>query len=569
MAKGLEPGTDFSLHGARAISSFRNQSAGPAWHEFAEALRSPTEHESPRLDAFARIAERAVTADHWFREVLVERSLIRLKEDLIDTAPFVRLGGVRQMSAFYTVRGSHLTQSRAEHSVDAFQVACVLANKLQLSPRDSVSLAIAALCHDLGHTPFSHTGEAVLKSISQRPQDYGITHLGPLQGQIFDHDLHLHSILRRSELTRAMERSPLLQGLGITPKDISIILAEELGHVLKPNPERCPKIDQENAATTELYHQTRHLKMMVADICDRCAYLVGDMARLRFEFRYTVDAEKIPYDLAEMMYLVRVPAESDPRVMQTMIALHPDAWGASRERLGPVWRMAAHRDMLFRIGGNGNGAVAVNAILGRYIPDLFVRGRCSVGGFMKMNDEQVRNLFDPQVTYWLDRKIERAFEPIAGWHMANLSPEGQLFAESGALERTFTRELRHHSHLGRYAEGVFFCVVPNYSKDISLPCYDPRSGQPPYLRSVTLPCSPDGRMVFVIADRDMDREPGLMSQLRQFVNGFMQRSTVERTPLLSGPHPSVDPHTIFDAAPAHVLGSGANVIPLQPNIRVA
>lgn len=81
---------------------------------------------------------------------------------LIDTAPFQRLRRVRQLGpAFLTFHGAE--SSRFTHSLGVFHLArLALTHLIRLDPsleQDQGLLYAAALLHDIGHGPLSHTGE--------------------------------------------------------------------------------------------------------------------------------------------------------------------------------------------------------------------------------------------------------------------------------------------------------------------------------------------------------------------------------------------------------------------------
>ena len=82
--------------------------------------------------------------------------------DLIDTAPFQRLRRIRQLGpAFWTFHGAE--SSRFTHSLGVLHLAR-LAHQLLLRQNPDLDdhrsvLYAAALLHDLGHGPLSHTGE--------------------------------------------------------------------------------------------------------------------------------------------------------------------------------------------------------------------------------------------------------------------------------------------------------------------------------------------------------------------------------------------------------------------------
>ena len=82
--------------------------------------------------------------------------------DLIDTAPFQRLRRIRQLgTAFLTFQGAE--SSRFTHSLGVLHLARqALDHLLRLSPslaEHRPCLYAAALLHDVGHGPYSHSGE--------------------------------------------------------------------------------------------------------------------------------------------------------------------------------------------------------------------------------------------------------------------------------------------------------------------------------------------------------------------------------------------------------------------------
>jgi HD superfamily phosphohydrolase len=88
-----------------------------------------------------------------------------LERELIDNQVFQRLRRIRQLS------GAHLTypgaqHSRFEHSIGCLHLAglagLILARETGLGHDEQQQLRLAALLHDVGHGPFSHTFEEVL-----------------------------------------------------------------------------------------------------------------------------------------------------------------------------------------------------------------------------------------------------------------------------------------------------------------------------------------------------------------------------------------------------------------------
>ena len=81
---------------------------------------------------------------------------------LVDSAPFQRLRRIRQLGpAFLTFHGAE--SSRFTHSIGVFAIARRAMSRLsELDPSlesEKGVLYAAALLHDVGHAPLSHTGE--------------------------------------------------------------------------------------------------------------------------------------------------------------------------------------------------------------------------------------------------------------------------------------------------------------------------------------------------------------------------------------------------------------------------
>ena len=85
---------------------------------------------------------------------------------ILDTAEMQRLRGIKQLGFTYLVYPS-ATHTRFEHSLGAFYLADKLGRMLNLNEEKKEKVKIAALLHDIGHGPFSHSTEDALRSYNK------------------------------------------------------------------------------------------------------------------------------------------------------------------------------------------------------------------------------------------------------------------------------------------------------------------------------------------------------------------------------------------------------------------
>ncbi len=81
---------------------------------------------------------------------------------LIDTIAFRRLQFIKQLSHAYVVYPSAI-HTRFEHSLGAMFIADKICSELDIQGEPKEIVRTAALLHDLGHGPFSHLFEPILK----------------------------------------------------------------------------------------------------------------------------------------------------------------------------------------------------------------------------------------------------------------------------------------------------------------------------------------------------------------------------------------------------------------------
>ncbi len=85
-----------------------------------------------------------------------------LEASLIDSAPFQRLRRIKQMSVTNLVYPG-ANHTRFEHSIGTAHLSYVIGKRLGLEEDELRKVKIYGLLHDIGHTPFSHEGEDVVR----------------------------------------------------------------------------------------------------------------------------------------------------------------------------------------------------------------------------------------------------------------------------------------------------------------------------------------------------------------------------------------------------------------------
>ncbi|MEW6721955.1 MAG: HD domain-containing protein [Candidatus Micrarchaeota archaeon] len=85
-----------------------------------------------------------------------------LQGRIIDSEPFQRLRRIRQMSVTNLVYPG-ANHTRFEHSLGTAHLSEVMGRRLGLGKDDLGKVKLYGLLHDIGHTPFSHEGEDVVR----------------------------------------------------------------------------------------------------------------------------------------------------------------------------------------------------------------------------------------------------------------------------------------------------------------------------------------------------------------------------------------------------------------------
>lgn len=128
---------------------------------------------------------------------------------IVDSAAFQRLRRISQLPFVYLVYPG-ARHTRFDHSLGCMHLAKMFGERLGLDKYKLQVLAIAGLVHDIGHTPYSHLLEALLR-------EKGLSH----------EDMTLR-ILEDNEVSNAIE------GCGVSIKDVKRVLEKEdpLGSII-------------------------------------------------------------------------------------------------------------------------------------------------------------------------------------------------------------------------------------------------------------------------------------------------------------------------------------------------
>jgi HD superfamily phosphohydrolase len=133
--------------------------------------------------------------------------------DLMETYDFQRLGGVRQLGLAYLVfPGANHT--RFEHSLGTSHVAGEMASALGLSAEERTLVRCAALLHDVGHGPFSHTLEATLH------RKLGVDHM-ELTKQIIRGEKSMVGASARKALPKGQTICEVLEKNGVPSDEVA------------------------------------------------------------------------------------------------------------------------------------------------------------------------------------------------------------------------------------------------------------------------------------------------------------------------------------------------------------
>ncbi len=136
-----------------------------------------------------------------------------VREDLLGTPEMNKLSHIKQLGLAHLVfPGAHHT--RFEHSLGTSHIAGMMAESLGLDEHETATVQAAAMLHDVGHGPYSHTLEHILHERG------GKDHMSITEGIILgDYD-----VLRDGEESSVPDRQrvhDILERRGLDPKEIA------------------------------------------------------------------------------------------------------------------------------------------------------------------------------------------------------------------------------------------------------------------------------------------------------------------------------------------------------------
>lgn len=218
--------------------------------ENAERKLSPMMYPAP-LSIYASRAEQSRGRLHSETQSALRTAFQRDRDRVIHAVAFRRLKHKTQV--FISHEGDHY-RTRLTHSLEVAQIGRTLARALQLDEDLAECLALA---HDLGHPPFGHTGEDVLKECME-----------PFDG--FDHNAQTLRILTKLE-----RRHARFDGLNLTWETLEGVVKHNgplIGDLAVKN-DPLPAAIEEYASTHDLWlHTYPGLEAQVAALADDIAY---------------------------------------------------------------------------------------------------------------------------------------------------------------------------------------------------------------------------------------------------------------------------------------------------------
>ena len=139
-----------------------------------------------------------------------------VRKDLLKTPEMNKLSHIKQLGLAHLVfPGAHHT--RFEHSLGVSHVAGMMADSMSLDDSEKDVVQVAAMLHDVGHGPYSHTLEHILHERG------GMDHMSITEGIITGE----YDVLREGEVNSINNRKSIpdiLEGHGIDPTEVASLI---------------------------------------------------------------------------------------------------------------------------------------------------------------------------------------------------------------------------------------------------------------------------------------------------------------------------------------------------------
>lgn len=135
---------------------------------------------------------------------------------LVETPELQRLHSIHQLGLAYLVYPG-ANHTRFEHSLGAYAVGRRVCRSLALDSEETRLLECAALLHDVGHLPYSHTLEFVLH------EQFGMDH-EDISRRLIEGKETVLSPQEKSSLGKVATIPEMLERHGISPREVSSLL---------------------------------------------------------------------------------------------------------------------------------------------------------------------------------------------------------------------------------------------------------------------------------------------------------------------------------------------------------
>lgn len=135
--------------------------------------------------------------------------LSKIETQIIDTPTFRRLHGIKQLSHAYLVYPAAI-HTRFEHSLGVTHLADLVSKQLSFDNEVRELVRLSALLHDIGHGPFSHLFEDVIKNANENKPEFDHIH-EKITMMLIREDPDISSILgdKAEKIIRILDHKPV------------------------------------------------------------------------------------------------------------------------------------------------------------------------------------------------------------------------------------------------------------------------------------------------------------------------------------------------------------------------